>query len=49
VIYLSHGLGTVVATSTADGTVKNTTNHLLYAGFIALTTAATTARVVRQA
>jgi hypothetical protein len=42
VIYLSHGLGTVVATSTADGTVKNTTNDLLYAGFIALTTSAAT-------
>ncbi len=42
VAYLSHATGTVVATSVGDGTIKNSTNHLLYAGFVAITTTAAT-------
>jgi hypothetical protein len=41
--YLSHGVGTVTATSAGGGaSVHNTTAHLLYAGFVAITTTAAT-------
>jgi hypothetical protein len=42
VAYLSHGVATVLATSVGNTAVSNQTNHLLYAGFVAITTTATT-------